>query len=139
PSQIAGRLADDIPCPADWDRDDFEALRPMDRLMLWTCGQALRDAGWWEQREQLRIGLVFGVGGELLEAWEADGLKGGRRIHEPWRETESLVQRTQRRLGLRGPCACVSAACASGNYAIGQARRWLELDWVDVCLAGACD
>src|SRR6059058_3716995 len=30
-------------------------------------------------------------------------------------------------------------ACASGNYALGQARRWLELGWVDVCLAGACD
>src|SRR6059058_862877 len=30
-------------------------------------------------------------------------------------------------------------ACASGNYALAQARRWLELGWVDVCLAGACD
>jgi len=33
----------------------------------------------------------------------------------------------------------VAAACASGNYALAQARRWLELGWVDVCLAGACD
>src|SRR5262249_11752364 len=33
----------------------------------------------------------------------------------------------------------VSAACASGNYALAQARRWLKLGWVDVCLAGACD
>jgi len=33
----------------------------------------------------------------------------------------------------------MSAACASGNYAIALARRWLQLDWVDVCLAGACD
>src|SRR6516162_11462496 len=33
----------------------------------------------------------------------------------------------------------VSAACASGNYAIAQARRWLEMGWVDICLAGACD
>ena len=35
--------------------------------------------------------------------------------------------------------ASVSAACASGNYAIALGRRWLELGWVDVCLAGACD
>ena len=33
----------------------------------------------------------------------------------------------------------MSAACASGNYALAQARHWLELGWVDVCLAGACD
>jgi 3-oxoacyl-[acyl-carrier-protein] synthase II len=33
----------------------------------------------------------------------------------------------------------VSAACASGNVALAQARHWLELGWVDVCLAGACD
>src|SRR5262249_40618823 len=33
----------------------------------------------------------------------------------------------------------MSAACASGNYALALARRWLQMDWVDVCLAGACD
>ena len=33
----------------------------------------------------------------------------------------------------------MSAACASGNCALAQARQWLELGWVDVCLAGACD
>jgi 3-oxoacyl-[acyl-carrier-protein] synthase II len=44
-----------------------------------------------------------------------------------------------RRLKISGPALTVSAACASGNYAIAQARRWLELGWVDVCLAGACD
>jgi 3-oxoacyl-[acyl-carrier-protein] synthase II len=33
----------------------------------------------------------------------------------------------------------MSAACASGNYALALARRWLQMGWVDVCLAGACD
>src|SRR5207247_9110640 len=51
----------------------------------------------------------------------------------------SRISRACRRLGLSGPAASVSAACASGNYALAQARRWLELGWVDVCLAGACD
>jgi 3-oxoacyl-[acyl-carrier-protein] synthase II len=50
-----------------------------------------------------------------------------------------MVDRTRRHLGLSGPAVSVSAACASGNYALAQARRWLELGWVDVCLAGACD
>jgi 3-oxoacyl-[acyl-carrier-protein] synthase II len=42
-------------------------------------------------------------------------------------------------MSLSGPAVSVSAACASGNYALAQARRWLEMGWVDVCLAGACD
>jgi 3-oxoacyl-[acyl-carrier-protein] synthase II len=50
-----------------------------------------------------------------------------------------LVQAARRKLELTGPALSIAAACASGNYAIAQARRWLELDWVDVCLAGACD
>ena len=40
-------------------------------------------------------------------------------------------------LGLTGPAVSLSAACASGNYALALARRWLQLGWVDVCLAGA--
>jgi 3-oxoacyl-[acyl-carrier-protein] synthase II len=138
-SQIAGLLPDPIPCPAGWDGEDFSRLEPLEQLMLWSCAQALRDAGWWERRAQERIGLILGVGAELFEIWEADALLGGRRIYEPWRDSESLVQRTGRRLGLLGPCVAVSAACASGNYALAQAKRWIELDWVDVCLAGACD
>jgi 3-oxoacyl-[acyl-carrier-protein] synthase II len=139
PSQIAGLLPQRIPCPDGWDEEDFSTLEPLEQLMLWSCAQALRDAGWWERRTQERIGLILGVGAELFEIWEADGLGGGRRVHEPWRDSESLVQRTGRRLGLLGPCVAVSAACASGNYALAQARRWLDLGWVDVCLAGACD
>jgi 3-oxoacyl-[acyl-carrier-protein] synthase II len=50
-----------------------------------------------------------------------------------------MIARTARVLGLHGPCVSVSAACASGNVALSQARHWLSLGWVDVCLAGACD
>src|SRR5207237_8543513 len=57
----------------------------------------------------------------------------------PERDDAPLVERARRSLGLCGPTASVSAACASGNYALAQARQWLELGWVDVCLAGACD
>jgi 3-oxoacyl-[acyl-carrier-protein] synthase II len=139
PSQIAGLLPDRLPCPAGWDEAEFSTLEPIEQLVIWSCVGALRDAGWWEKRDQIRVGLVLGVGAELLVIWEADTLRGGSRVHKPWHDCDSLVQRMGRGLGLSGPCATVSAACASGNYAFAQARRWLELDWVDVCLAGACD
>jgi 3-oxoacyl-[acyl-carrier-protein] synthase II len=33
----------------------------------------------------------------------------------------------------------LSTACSTGNYALSLARRWLQLGWCDICLAGACD
>ncbi len=138
PSQIAGQLPE-VSCPSDTDAEEFAELHRLEQLMRWCCVEALRDTGWWERRQEVRIGLVLGVGAEWLEFWETDALRGGRRIWEPELDTESMISRTRRVLGLTGPAVSVSAACASGNVALAQARQWLELGWVDVCLAGACD
>jgi 3-oxoacyl-[acyl-carrier-protein] synthase II len=138
PSQIGGQV-EQVPCPAGWDPAAFTRLHRLEQLTLWCCVSALRDAGWWERRADIRIGMVLGIGAEWLIVWEADALAGGRRVYEPAVDNEATVDRVARALHLGGPAACVSAACASGNYALAQARRWLELGWVDVCLAGACD
>ncbi len=45
----------------------------------------------------------------------------------------------RRHLGLTGLAVTVGAACASGNHALAEARRWLQLGWVDACLTGACN
>jgi 3-oxoacyl-[acyl-carrier-protein] synthase II len=138
PSQIAGQV-ESIPSPTDQAADRFANRHPLEQLALWCCTAALRDAGWWDRRGEARIGLVLGMGAEWLVLWEADALQGGSRVRQPERDTDSLIMRTRGQLGLTGPFASISAACASGNYALAQARRWLELGWVDVCLAGACD
>jgi 3-oxoacyl-[acyl-carrier-protein] synthase II len=138
PSQIAG-LIEPVPCPVGWEEEGFRKLHDVEQLILWCCTQALCNSGWWDRRAEARIGMVLGVGAELLVQWEWDTLQGGNRVHEPWREQEALVLRAKRSLALRGPAVTVSAACASGNYALATARRWLELGIVDVCLAGACD
>ncbi len=138
PSQIAGQLRE-VPCPDGIDPAEFVRFHRLEQLMRWCCMGALRDAGWWERRSEVRIGVVLGVGAEWLEFWEADALAGGRRVYQPDQDTESMIARTCRALGLSGPAVSVSAACASGNVALSQARHWLELGWVDVCLAGACD
>jgi 3-oxoacyl-[acyl-carrier-protein] synthase II len=138
PSQIAGQV-EAIPCPPAVPPEEFAQLHRIEQLVLWCCAAALHDAGWWDKRSSMRIGVVLGMGAEWLALWEADSMAGGRRIYEPGRETASLLERSRKRLGLTGPVACMSAACASGNYALAQARRWLQMGWVDVCLAGACD
>jgi 3-oxoacyl-[acyl-carrier-protein] synthase II len=138
PSQIAGRIQE-VPCPAGWEVAAFRRRRPIEQLVLWCCAEALRDAGWWDRRERVRIGLVLGVGAEWLITWEGDGLatRSARAGHPD--RSEPVIEIARRELGLSGPAVGLSAACASGNHALAQAKRWLELGWVDVCLAGACD
>ena len=138
PSQIAGQLRE-VPCPPGISPEDFYRLHRLEQLMRWCCIAALRDSDWWERRSEVRIGLALGVGAEWLEYWESDALAGGRRVLQPQLDTESMIERTRQALDLSGPAVSVSAACASGNVALSQARHWLNLGWVDVCLAGACD
>ncbi len=138
PSQI-GAMLSEIPCPENWGREDFASMSKLDQAMLWCCATALSDAHLWHRRHELRVGLVLGSAAEWLTTWEMDYTAGGRRIFQPQAHLEPLAQRSVHRLELSGPTASLSAACASGNHAIALARRWLQLGWVDVCLAGACD
>ena len=82
---------------------------------------------------------MLGLGAEWFITWDADHRRGGKRLFRAENHAEPLVPALRRKLGLQGPGISLSAACASGNYALAQARRWLQLGWVDVCLAGACD
>jgi 3-oxoacyl-[acyl-carrier-protein] synthase II len=138
PCTIAGTLGP-IPAPDGWDGDTFARLGPWQQLLVWCGVNALRDAGLWERRADLRIGLVVGIGGEWVLTWEAGMLVGDDRIRDPGRDRTSLTHFAREALGLSGPCATVAAACASGNVALAQGRRWVERGWVDVCLAGGCD
>jgi 3-oxoacyl-[acyl-carrier-protein] synthase II len=138
PSQIGGQVPE-VPCPEGEDPVAFARLHRLEQLIRWCCTSALRDAGWWDRRSDARIGLILGVGAEWLLVWESDGHARGRRIWDTNADEQSMLDRTRRVLGLSGPAVGVSAACASGNVAMAQARHWLELGWVDVCLAGACD
>ncbi len=136
PAQIAG-VVDAIPCPADFDPQFFDALDRSERAATWSAWSALQDAGL-NRRNDLRIGLILGTAAEWNCLWENDYWQGGRRIFES-NDQVGLVHRVKETLDLAGPCASLSAACASSNYALHLARRWLELGWVDVCLAGGCD
>jgi 3-oxoacyl-[acyl-carrier-protein] synthase II len=138
PCKVAAML-EPIPCPDGWDAAEFARLGPWEQVLIHTSVGALRDAGWWERRHAARIGLVIGIGGEWVLTWEASMHAGGRRVHEPERDRSDLTTFTRRALGITGPSATVAAACASGNVALAQARRWVRRGWVDVCLAGACD
>lgn len=128
-----------VPVPTPWNETAFRNQDPLEQLHLWCAFDALRDAGWWERRQDIRLGLVLGIGGEWLRTWEVDWHRGGNRAFDPRQDQDSMLNAVKRQLGLTGPAITIAAACASGNYALAQARRWLALGWVDVCLAGACN
>jgi len=138
PSKIYAPI-EPVSVPAGWDEGDFARLDPYEQVIFWCATQALQDAGWWEERSEVRVGLALGLGAEWLRTWEVNRQEGGNRVRDPHQDRETLLYITQRKLGLRGPAVTVAAACASGNHALAQARRWLQLGWADVCLAGACN
>ena len=138
PSQIAGQVVE-VPLPPGADPVAFRALLRLEQVMHWCVRQALEDAGLWGERKTLRIGLALGVGAECMLGWEGDGLASQVEGWYPPMWEKTAVERTRLAMGLSGPAIAVSAACASGNIALAQARTWVRLGWVDVCVAGACD
>ncbi len=136
PSQIAS-LAGEIPCPEGDDEPQFASLLRLEQMAFWCGRSALKNAQL--DTHGLRVGLILGMGAEWMQMWEPDRQRGGHRLRDASLDEESVVTKTQRRLGLRGPTLTISAACASGNWALAEARRWLQLGWADVCIAGAID
>lgn len=138
PCQIAGQLQLP-PAPPELDAVAYNHLFPLEQCAL-ACGvQALQDAGLWERRHELRIGVVLGTAAEWMSHWDADTRRGGKLIDCTAPAYKTLTDTLVETLGLSGPAMSVAAACASGNLALAQACDWLRMGWVDVCLAGACD
>lgn len=130
---------DAIPVPHGCDPHTFGQLNRLEQLSLSCAANALSDAGVWDDRSDLRVGIVLGMGGEYLRIWELDILAGGRRVFEPHQDAQSIVHRIRQTLDLSGPAVTLAAACASSGFALALGRCWIQAGLVDVCLAGGCD
>lgn len=133
-----GCLLPACPVPLGWSEEAFRKLSRVQQATLWCCSAALANAGWDPHVDELRIGIVLGVGGEWIHYWEDNAVHGGDDLYTS-NEAESLLGLTQQRLGLRGPSTTVAAACASGNYSLAVARSWIKRGLVDVCIAGGIE
>ena len=138
PCQIANQLT--MPeCPNELESSQYDSKDPLRQCALWCSVQALKDAGIWDQRDRLRVGLILGFAAEWMSHWDTDWRRGGALIIDSEVNHPPTVDAVSQILQLDGPVMSVAAACASGNHALAQASNWLRMGWVDVCLAGACD
>lgn len=53
--------------------------------------------------------------------------------------SSNLAERVQNTLGVQGPRAVITNACASGTDGIGIAKNWLEHGLCDIAIAGGAD
>jgi 3-oxoacyl-[acyl-carrier-protein] synthase II len=137
--RVPACLADDPPIPPGWSDVAFRALPRTEQFVLWCSISALHDAGLERREVPVRMGLVLGTGAEWLRRWEGDWAAGGSEVYEGRADLPMLANTAAVATGSEGPVTTVAAACASGNYALAQARRWIELGLVDVCLAGGVE
>ncbi len=114
-------------------------------LTLQAIHEALTEAGLTlEILRTLRVGISLGttVGCSFNnETYYADWRKGNNPDQAPVRHylEANLAESIQRILGVHGPRAVITNACASGTDAIGLAKIWLEQDVCDMVLAGGAD
>lgn len=135
PSRIAAQVQT-VPCPPSCSPEEFAQQDRLCQVTWWCCESALRDAGLWDQRQALRIGLVVGVASEWLTRWEHEGTSAVPQLNPSvWPMLATLA----RRLQLSGPSVSLSTACASSNTALAIGREWLRAGLVDACLVGGCD
>ncbi len=85
------------------------------------------------------VGLVVGTVASGVAQFESAVCAGHDPLpvaqFRPWGPAHTCASR----LGLTGPVACVSTACATGTHAIVLAKRWLTAGWCDLVIAAGVD
>ena len=114
-------------------------------LAIEATAQALHDAGLSPQNlHNKRVGIALGttVGCTFHdEHYYIEWRHGNLPAPDPVFHylNANLATVLQDILGVKGPAAVITNACASGTDAIGIARDWLNQDCCDITLAGGAD
>jgi 3-oxoacyl-[acyl-carrier-protein] synthase II len=121
--------------------------RRLDRSHVLAIGAAVDALGQCgELPAPARRAVVCGIGLGATATYEEQmsgllerGVRGVSPLAVPVIMPSSVAAHLSLRLGLRGPCVTVSAACASGAAAIGEGVELLRRGAADVVLAGGVD
>ncbi|MBL4847554.1 MAG: beta-ketoacyl-ACP synthase II [Planctomycetes bacterium] len=146
PTRFAGEVSGYVAL----DHFEKRKLRHLDRVTqfaLIAADEAAKDAGIdLDASDRTRIGTIVGSGIGGLDTTEKQVLKlhnGGVRKVSPFLVPMMMINAASGevaiRLGLKGPCFCVSSACASGNHALGLAMQMIRYGMADAVFAGGSE
>lgn len=117
------------------------------RFGLIAAREAVADASVdFDQLDRERCGAVVGTGIGGFETID-DGMeilrtKGPRMVPAtsvPMLMPNAAIAAVTKDFGIHGPGHCVVSACASGNHAIGEAKRMIEWGDADIVVAGSAE
>lgn len=124
-------------------------IRRSDRFVQFAIGaaaQAVFDSGIADNVCSERFGVYFGsgIGGFETFVSECDTLreKGPGRVSPlfiPKMISNIGAGNIAIKFGAKGPCVCVTTACATGTTAIGEALRTIRGGYADAIIAGGVD
>lgn len=108
--------------------------------------QAVQDSGITDNVDPFRFGVYYGsgVGGFETFTDEHTNLinRGPNRVSPQFipKMIPNMAAGTLAiKFGAKGPCICVSTACATGTTAIGEAYRAIKAGYADAIIAGGVD
>jgi 3-oxoacyl-[acyl-carrier-protein] synthase II len=117
------------------------------RFGLIAAREAVADAGVnFEEEDRERCGAIVGTGIGGFETID-DGMeilrtKGPRMVPAtsvPMLMPNAAIAAVTKDFGIWGPGHCVVSACASGNHAMGEAKRMIECGDADLVVAGSAE
>lgn len=125
-------------------------MRRLDRstqFALVAARQAIQDAHLEIGHDHAeRIGVIVGTGiggiAVTLDQHQILQTKGSRRLSPfgvPMMMPNAAAGQISINYGLKGPCFCIVAACATGNNVIGEATETIRRGSADVILAGGTE
>ena len=133
--------------PADFM--DHKAGRRMERfsqLGVAAARLAVADANLPIDGSTERIGVMVGSGVGGLDIFTKQAIvlneRGPDRVSPlfvPSMIANMAAAHISMQLGLRGPLACATTACAAGNHSLGEATDQIRLGRADVMLAGGAE
>ena len=116
------------------------------QLGQYVVGRALEDAGYPTDGQPLDLDIIVGSGHGAVGVSNAETrayLEGGLRRMRPSTVVRTMFNRPASlasvRYGLRGTSFVVSAACATGAVALGEAFLRVALGISDAAVAACCD
>jgi len=149
-SELEVRIACEVKGFVPTDYFEPKEVRRLDRstqFALVAAQQVIQDAHLEISPDHAdRIGVIVGTGiggiAVTLDQYQLLQTRGSRRLSPfgvPMMMPNAAAGQISINYGLKGPCFCIVAACATGNNVIGEATEMIRRGSADVILAGGTE